>query len=263
MATDSVQQSNGGTIIPQLLLTPTVAVAGAKFVGRKTEAKDLLKAEKFDSFELKDKKFDDLKPEEKTAYANLKTEFEAAKKNKETAEAAAKEVFGDNAEITTEEYAKKQGYASVEDLVGDKDGKGGKYEAAKAKVENVNAQIKTAEDELAKAADEAAKKPITDKIAALKDNDLKAAQAEVDKITPHYNLVKEAKEGKVAKEAFTTKKLSTLVDESTKALTKELTPIVEKLPKQLSMIKGAIGAAAGLVVGIIIAKLISPSTPEA
>lgn len=248
------QPQSRGTILPQLLLTTAGAGIGGHYVGRQMNTKDVLKADKF---ELSAEKFAALTKEEQTHVTIV--ENNRAKLKGDTlsteSEKSATRVFEQNESLPVEKYLNKHGISSAEALEAN-------ITKFNTEISTNTQEITTISEQIAQTSDEAAKADLTKKLTESQGN-LKAAQTHLDEATRHSTLVESAKGGVVKKEAFKASELKHLEGSTTKNIETALEKLKGHLPKKFSWGKAGIGAVAGLVAGIIVARMIAPSTPEA
>lgn len=244
------QPQSRGTILPQLLLTTAGAGIGGHYVGRQMNAKDVLKADKF---ELSG----ELTTDESIHAASIENNRATLKGGGISAkvEEQATKVFGQADSVPVLEYIEKSQIHSQEVLATqirelDKD------------VAKHTQEITAVSEQIAQTSDETAKKALIEKLNGHK-SDLNLAQIDLDKAQMHSTLINSAEGGVIKKEAFKASEKARLEGSTVKKIETAFEALKGKIPKKFSWGKAGIGAVAGLVAGIIVARMMAPSTPEA
>lgn len=235
-------------------VTPFLATAAGAAVGGLVikEPISLKKVLSEDTFELSKKAQEGITPEQTAAVTNIQ---EAQKTNKTIdaeAEKAVDDLFGkEGKDMPVDEFLTK---SFGEPLT---------VEKFKQKVTDVDTQIAkltndlAAEDEKVSKADEAGKKVAEEARNQVKTA-LDAEKAKLEKLKPVKELIDAAQEGKITKGAAKIKNVEIKTNEISKVVSESLETLKGKLPKVKSVKMGLIGAAVGLVAGLILNGIFSP-----
>lgn len=248
---ENERKQSGGAGLP-IFATGAGALVGGLLVKAPIQAKDVLKADKF---ELSG---EGMTPEENTAVEEIK---KALGNNKIIATKVAEEaenVFGkEGKEITVDEFLTK----AYEKPVTTEQFKQTVTDSGN-KVTQLTTDLATAEENVTKATDEASKK-----IAETARDEIKAqlndAKKAIDELKPINELVESAKDGKITLDAFKSKAEEACANRISKTIEEGLETLKGKVPKKISGKMAVIGAGIGLVVGLIANAIFAPKKTEA
>lgn len=225
----------------------TLGLAGGLtgyLMGQPIKAKQVLEKDKF---ELSKNAAKDATDAEKTVVTKINTALSNTKGDviKTAAENNVKNILGEKTDLTVEEYLKtttEKYEASIKEAEG-------KTEGLTKNVTEAEKGMKEAEGktaEVKKAAEDALNKAKT-------DLDIHNTKIEADKAKLEF--AKEAKGGKITKDALLTKETNALKGEAEKTIAKELEALGKKAPKVNSgknaLIYGGIALVAGFILKAI------------